>query len=67
MDIGFFWIALGLAALGYFIGNGIRNFSTPKKSTNEYYLIKESDLHLYIYLSKEETEELLYKYLLPQK
>lgn len=31
MEISFFWIAVGLAALGYFIGDGLKNFSKPQK------------------------------------
>ncbi|WP_394233643.1 DNA-binding protein [Niallia oryzisoli] len=63
MDISFFWIGIGLAALGYFIGDGLKNFKNPKGSPSSYpTLIKERDLHLYLGLSKEEVNELLTKY-----
>lgn len=54
-------IAIGLALMGYFIGKGLQNFSTPEKQQS-YQLISEEDLPFYIHLSKEEVEELLTKY-----
>ncbi|KAA9027037.1 DNA-binding protein [Niallia endozanthoxylica] len=63
MDISFFWIGIGLIGLGYFIGDGLKNFKNPKGSPTQYpTLIKEKDLHLYLGLSKEEVSELLSKY-----
>ncbi|RAS91803.1 DNA-binding protein [Priestia endophytica] len=62
MDISFFWIAVGLAAFGYFIGDGLKNFSKPPKKSSYPHLIKEGDLHLYFNLSKGEVEDLLNKY-----
>jgi hypothetical protein len=63
MEISFFWIGAGLAALGYFIGNGLKNFNNPKASGSAHpTLIKERDLHLYVGLSKEELSELLGKH-----
>lgn len=63
MEIDFFWIGAGLAALGYFIGDGLKNFKNPKGSPSTYpTLIKEKDLHYYVNLSKEEVSELLKKY-----
>ncbi|MGM0839945.1 MAG: DNA-binding protein [Bacillota bacterium] len=63
MDISFFWIAAGLAALGYFIGDGLKNFGNPKASFSDYpTLVKEKDLHLHVGLSKEEVSELLHKF-----
>ena len=58
----FIWIAIGLAVLGYFISDGLRNFGNPKKDTSYYYFIKENQLHYYINLSETETQELLLKY-----
>ena len=63
MDISFFWIGIGLAAMGYFIGDGLKNFSNPKGSFSGYpNLIKKKDLPIYTGLSMEEIEELLRKY-----
>jgi hypothetical protein len=32
MDISFFWIGVGIVALGYFIGYGLKDFKNPKGS-----------------------------------
>ncbi|MBY6087776.1 DNA-binding protein [Priestia flexa] len=62
MDISFFWLAIGLAAFGYFIGDGLKNFGKPKEKTTYPYLIKERDLHYHFSLTREEMRELLSKY-----
>jgi hypothetical protein len=63
MDINLFWIGAGLAALGYFIGDGLKNFKNPKASVSDYpVLIKETELYYHLGLSREETAELLAKY-----
>lgn len=67
MDLDFFWIGIGLAggltALGYFIGDGLKNFKNPKASSSGYpTLIKEKDLHIYLGLNEEESGEMLSKY-----
>jgi hypothetical protein len=63
MEISLLWIGLGLAALGYFIGDGLKNFKNPGNSFSEYpMLIKEKDLHRYVGLTLDEVEELLQKY-----
>lgn len=62
MEIDTFWIAAGLAALGYFIGDGLKNFGKPQKKSSYPHLIKEKDLHYYFDLNKSEVEELLSKY-----
>ena len=61
MDISFFWFAVGLAALGYFIGDGLKNMNTRTKGSSYRTLIKESDLHYYINLDREALQELLEK------
>jgi hypothetical protein len=49
--------------LGYFIGDGLKNFKNPKGSSSRYpTLIKENELYLYLGLSKEEVKELLSEY-----
>lgn len=63
MEIDLFWIGAGLAAMGYFIGNGIKSLNQPEgSSAEEPTLVKEKDLHLYLGLSKEELKELVIKY-----
>lgn len=64
MQIDFFWIGIGLigglAGLGYFIGDGLKNFKNSKASSSGYpTLIKERDMHHYLGLSKDEFNELL--------
>ncbi|WP_096186574.1 DNA-binding protein [Evansella halocellulosilytica] len=63
MESGLFWVGLGLAALGYFISDGLKNFKNPKANTDEPpTLIKKEDLHIYLGLQKEEVKELLNKF-----
>lgn len=58
VEMNLFWIGLGLAALGYFIGDGLKNFKNPKGIYSGYpYLIKEDDLHYYLGLSKVERKK----------
>src|SRR5690625_7021317 len=68
LELEFVWIGLGLAALGYFIGDGLKNFKNPKAKNavesifpdddrNE--LIKESDLHWYIGIRKSDVRSLI--------
>lgn len=57
-------IAIGIAVAGYFIGEGLRNFKNPKYSLNllendEHELIKESDVHFFIGISKQEAKSLV--------
>jgi hypothetical protein len=63
MEIDLFWIGAGLAALGYFIGDGLKGFNQPKDSSaKQPTLIKEKDMHSYLGLSKEELKDLVNKY-----
>ena len=66
MELDFFWIGLGIAAAGYFIGNGLKNFKNPDPQESisellddEHELIKEKDLHYFIGISKEDTKSLI--------
>lgn len=64
MDIDFFWLALGIAAAGYFIGSGIKNFKNPSAKFSEIFddeheLIKESDVHHFLGISKEDAKHLI--------
>ena len=58
----FIWIAIGLALLGYFIGDGLRNFGNPKKDSSYFYFVKENELHYYLNLNENEIKELLREY-----
>jgi hypothetical protein len=63
LDIDLFWVGTGLAALGYFIGEGLKNFKNPSSIYKGYpSLIKEKNLHIYLGLSKEEIKDLLMKH-----
>ncbi|MDA7025591.1 DNA-binding protein [Bacillus sp. CLL-7-23] len=63
MQMELIWVGIGLAAMGYFVGDGLKNFKNPKASSSDYpMLIKEKDLHYSLGLSKEETKELLNKF-----
>jgi len=65
MELDFFWLGLGLAAFGYFIGKGLQNFKNPMtpdlfdlSDDEEHKLIKEKDLYWFIGVSKEDAKKL---------
>lgn len=66
----FFWLGLGLAAFGYFIADGLRNFKQGPTSYNvldfsddeDHKLLKEKDLHWFIGISKEDAKKLIEEY-----
>ncbi|KMY44758.1 hypothetical protein AC622_11420 [Bacillus sp. FJAT-27916] len=64
----FFWIGLGLAALGYFIGEGLRNFRGSGNPWGDSFddeeplMIKKKDLHYYIGIKKEDVDAFIAKY-----
>lgn len=64
----FFWLAIGIAAAGYCIGDGLKNFKNPSPTNvfddldEEHELIKEKNLHYFIGISKEDTKALVQKY-----
>lgn len=70
MELDFFWLAIGLAALGYFIGDGLKNFKNPSSRSflesldaeEEYELIKEDSVHHFMGISKEDAKGLLEQY-----
>lgn len=70
MGTGLFWLGVGIALAGYFIGNGLRNFKNPQPTAlegffneeNGHELMKESDLHILIGISKEDAKALLQAY-----
>ena len=71
MEFDFFWIGLGLAALGYFIGNGLTNFKKGPVAQSlmdsfdadeDHELVKENELHWYIGVTKEDAKKLIEEY-----
>ncbi|RIU94732.1 DNA-binding protein [Oceanobacillus picturae] len=73
MEFDFIWIGLGIAAAGYFIGNGLKNFNNPDANNilsevfsdddNEgHELIKENDVHYFMGISKEDAKSLIQDY-----
>ncbi|WP_405099370.1 helix-turn-helix domain-containing protein [Oceanobacillus sp. FSL H7-0719] len=66
MELDLIWLALGIAAAGFFIGNGLKNFKNPNaKSFSEIFddeepeLITENDVHDIIGISKEDAKHLI--------
>ncbi|HLR11808.1 MAG TPA: DNA-binding protein [Sporosarcina sp.] len=71
MGAELFWIGGGIALAGYFIGNGLKYFQTAQPNAIEAFLndeednhelLKESDVHFFIGISKEDTKALLKDY-----
>lgn len=61
-------IAIGIAAAGYFIGNGLKYFNSPQSSESvlgtwdlddDHQLIKEKDVHYTLGISKEDAKSLI--------
>lgn len=60
-------IALGIAAGGYFIGEGLKNFKNPQAKSlmdsfndeDEHELIKEDDVHYFMGISREDAKALI--------
>lgn len=67
MEIDFLWIGLGLAAFGYFIGEGLKNFKNPAAKSlidsldedDEHELINKNDIHHFIGVSKDDAKKLI--------
>ncbi|MFD2760665.1 DNA-binding protein [Lentibacillus juripiscarius] len=63
-------LALGIAAAGYFVGEGLKNFQNPRAidsmesifGNDEHELIKHSDVHHFMGVSKKDAEMLLRDY-----
>ncbi|MDV2683617.1 DNA-binding protein [Alkalihalophilus lindianensis] len=62
----FMFIGAGIAAAGYFIGEGLKNFKNPNSSNifdslneEEEQLIKENEIHHYIGISIEDAKHLI--------
>ena len=61
-------IAIGIAAAGYFIGDGLKNFRNPAEKSlidsiigedDEHELIKENDVHYFMGISKADAKSLI--------
>lgn len=58
------WLALGIAAAGYFIGEGLKNFNNPQAegfldvAEDEHELIRDKDVHYFLNISKEDARSL---------
>lgn len=70
ITLDFIWIAIGLAVAAYFIGDGLKNFKNPSSKNfmayldenDEHELIKASDVHHFIGISKEDAKMLIKEY-----
>jgi len=73
VEFDLIWVALGIAAAGYFIGNGLKNFKNPdaKDSLSELFsdevddgheLIRENYVHYFMGISKEDAKSLIQEY-----
>ncbi|WP_087972082.1 DNA-binding protein [Oceanobacillus rekensis] len=70
MELDFFWLAIGLAAAGYFIGDGLKNFKNPEAKSmmdsleddDQYELIKENEIHWFMGITKEDAKFLVKEY-----
>lgn len=68
MDIGLLYLAIGIAAFGYFIGDGLKNFKNPTAKNfmdyldddeDEHELIKERHVHIFMGIEKSDAERLI--------
>ncbi|WP_117170132.1 DNA-binding protein [Paraliobacillus sediminis] len=66
MEFDSIWLALGIAAAGYFIGNGLKNFNNPTANSfseifdeEEHELIMEVDVHDFMGISQEDAKHLI--------
>ncbi|WP_026570681.1 MULTISPECIES: hypothetical protein [Sediminibacillus] len=66
MEFDFFWLAIGIAAAGYFIGEGLKNFKNPEtkglldtfSDDDDQQLLKESEVHYFMGITKEDAKSL---------
>lgn len=67
MDWNYIIMAIGIAASGYFIGDGLKNFKNPnyknlldvEDDDDEHELIGENDVHYFMGISKEDAKSLI--------
>ncbi|WP_053220018.1 hypothetical protein [Virgibacillus senegalensis] len=66
MELDFFWLAVGIAVAGYFIGEGLKNFKNPEtkglidaiSDDDDQQLLKESDIPYFLGITKKDAESL---------
>jgi hypothetical protein len=66
LDFSFVLLGLGIAAAGYFIGDGLKNFKNPQAKgliealddDDEHELIKDNEVYYFIGISKEDAKTL---------
>src|SRR5690625_3195174 len=68
MEIDFLYLAIGIAAFGYFIGDGLKNFKNPNAKNlmeyldddgDEHELMNENEIHHFMGISKEDAKALI--------
>ena len=67
MDLNLIIIAISIAVAGYFIGDGLKNVNNPNAKSlmdsfeddDEHELIKESDVHYFMGIAKEDVKSLI--------
>ncbi|WP_088102067.1 DNA-binding protein [Halalkalibacter urbisdiaboli] len=63
----FILLAIGIAAAGYFIGDGLKNFNNPSPNNvmsylaedDDHELIKQNEVHYFMGVSKEDAAKLI--------
>lgn len=45
MELDFFWLGLGIAAFGYFIGSGLKNFKNHDSPSMTSYFDEDYELY----------------------
>ncbi|WNF38337.1 DNA-binding protein [Bacillaceae bacterium IKA-2] len=63
----YIWLAFGIVIAGYLIGDGLKNFNNPNAKNilesldenDDHELIKESDVHYFIGVTKEDAKKLI--------
>jgi len=67
MELGLICLSIGIALAGFCVGDGLKNFKNPESKslmdyldeTDEHELIKASDVHHFMGISKEDAKVLL--------
>lgn len=70
MELDFFWLAIGMVGFGYFLGDGLKSFKNPSSKSflesldedDEHELLKESEVHYFAGISREDAKKLTEEY-----